>query len=94
MVIYGLRRKNEQKNTSMERKNCVPSTWSEWRDSNSRHPGPKPGALPTGPHPDTWGIIHDIFEKSNHKMGLFLQICVRTDDRLTKAIIWLALSKK
>ena len=26
--------------------------WSEWRDSNSRHPGPKPGALPTGPHPD------------------------------------------
>ena len=27
-------------------------SWSEWRDSNSRHPGPKPGALPTGPHPD------------------------------------------
>ena len=26
--------------------------WSEWRDSNSRHPGPKPGALPTGPHPE------------------------------------------
>ena len=29
-----------------------PQIWSEWRDSNSRHPGPKPGALPTGPHPD------------------------------------------
>ena len=28
--------------------------WSEWRDSNSRHPGPKPGALPTGPHPEIW----------------------------------------
>ncbi len=27
--------------------------WSEWRDSNSRHPGPKPGALPAGPHPET-----------------------------------------
>ena len=26
--------------------------WSEWRDSNSRHPGPKPGALPAGPHPE------------------------------------------
>jgi len=41
MAIYGLRRKNEQKNTSMGHKNCVPSTWSEWRDSNSRHPAPK-----------------------------------------------------
>ena len=29
-----------------------PFYWSEGRDSNSRHPGPKPGALPTGPHPD------------------------------------------
>ena len=29
-------------------------SWSEWRDSNSRHPGPKPGALPTGPHPDIY----------------------------------------
>ena len=31
---------------------AVRGFWSEWRDSNSRHPGPKPGALPTGPHPD------------------------------------------
>ena len=29
-------------------------SWSEWRDSNSRHPGPKPGALPAGPHPDIY----------------------------------------
>ena len=42
--------------------------WSEWRDSNSRHPGPKPGALPTGPHPDsirTEFIIHDSLQKIN-----------------------------
>ena len=42
--------------------------WSEWRDSNSRHPGPKPGALPTGPHPDsirTGFIIHDSLQKIN-----------------------------
>ena len=39
--------------------------WSEWRDSNSRHPGPKPGALPTGPHPD-------IKLKENARCG---QIC-------------------
>ena len=33
------------------------SYWSEWRDSNSRHPGPKPGALPTGPHPEMSIIV-------------------------------------
>ena len=27
-------------------------SWSEWRDSNSRHLEPKSSALPTGPHPD------------------------------------------
>ena len=32
-------------------------SWSEWRDSNSRHPGPKPGALPTGPHPDIYFFL-------------------------------------
>ena len=42
-----------------------PQIWSEWRDSNSRHPGPKPGALPTGPHPD-------IKLKGNARCG---QIC-------------------
>ena len=26
--------------------------WSEWRDSNSRPPAPKAGALPTAQHPD------------------------------------------
>ena len=31
--------------------------WSEWGDSNSRHPAPKAGALPTALHPDMklWG---------------------------------------
>ena len=43
--------------------------WSEWRDSNSRHPGPKPGALPTGPHPDTDGIIHEQEKKSNQNLS-------------------------
>ena len=28
------------------------SDWSEWRDSNPRHPHPKCGALPTALHPD------------------------------------------
>ena len=27
-------------------------SWSEWGDSNSRHPAPKAGALPTALHPD------------------------------------------
>ena len=27
-------------------------SWSEWRDSNSRHPAPKAGALPTALHPE------------------------------------------
>ena len=27
-------------------------TWSEWRDSNPRHPAPKAGALPTALHPE------------------------------------------
>ena len=26
--------------------------WSEWRGSNARSPGPKPGAIPTSLHPD------------------------------------------
>ena len=26
--------------------------WSKWRDSNSRHPAPKAGALPTALHLD------------------------------------------
>ena len=29
--------------------------WSEWRDSNSRHPAPKAGALPAALHPGTMG---------------------------------------
>ena len=30
---------------------AVRGFWSEWRDSNSRHPAPKAGALPTALHP-------------------------------------------
>ena len=30
--------------------------WSEWRDSNSRPPAPKAGALPTGQHPDLCSV--------------------------------------
>ena len=30
--------------------------WSEWRDSNSRPPAPKAGALPTGQHPDLYAV--------------------------------------
>ena len=32
--------------------------WSKWRDSNSRHPAPKAGALPTALHLDKYGKIH------------------------------------
>ena len=28
--------------------------WSEWRDSNPRHPAPKAGALPAALHPVIW----------------------------------------
>ena len=34
-------------------------SWSKWRDSNSRHPAPKAGALPTSLHLDASRIIHD-----------------------------------
>ena len=50
--------------------------WSEWRDSNSRHPAPKAGALPTALHPDTGGIIQDNIGKSKGflaEKGLRLQ---------------------
>ena len=45
--------------------------WSEWRDSNSRHPGPKPGALPTGPHPEVLlGVLYTMFlENAIKKTG-------------------------
>ena len=31
--------------------------WSEWGDSNSRHLEPKSSALPTGPHPEIYGLF-------------------------------------
>ena len=56
---YGVRKTGQQQNAQKNR----PETgllspfsavlWSEWRDSNSRRPAPKAGALPTGPHPET-----------------------------------------
>ena len=39
-----------QKNRPFRRLFC--NFWSEWRDSNPRHLGPKPSALPTALHPD------------------------------------------
>ena len=43
--------------------------WSKWRDSNSRHPAPKAGALPTALHLGVADrrIIPHLFEKSNQK---------------------------
>ena len=32
-------------------------SWSKWRDSNSRHPAPKAGALPTALHLDTYTLL-------------------------------------
>ena len=32
------------------------SIWSEWRDSNPRHRGPKPRALSAELHPDIAGV--------------------------------------
>ena len=39
--------------------------WSEWRDSNSRHPAPKAGALPAALHPDI------DFDKNTKLMSLY-----------------------
>ena len=36
-----------------ERHKASPAFWSKWRDSNSRHPAPKAGALPTALHLDS-----------------------------------------
>lgn len=33
--------------------------WSEQQDSNLRHPGPRPGTLPTELHPDIWSFRRD-----------------------------------
>ena len=35
--------------------------WSEWRDSNPRHPAPKAGALPTALHPGNIKLWHKIY---------------------------------
>ena len=47
-----MRRPWEKKRTA-QRSNAPydDSSWSEWGDSNSRHPAPKAGALPTALHP-------------------------------------------
>ena len=34
--------------------------WSEWRDSNSRPPHPKCGALSTAPHPDLFSFLVSV----------------------------------
>ena len=42
--------------------------WSEWRDSNSRHPAPKAGALPAALHPDTENVLYTKrMEKATEK---------------------------
>ena len=38
--------------------------WSEWRDSNSRHPAPKAGALPAALHPDTMELYTKRMENA------------------------------
>ena len=55
MVLYYKEIRFSIRKTKIPMEPCIHDSigrWSEWRDSNSRHPGPKPGALPTGPHPD------------------------------------------
>ena len=47
-------------------------TWSEWRDSNSRPPAPKAGALPTAQHPVSFKIIHCHFKNCNLFFVVFL----------------------
>ena len=63
-------------NKKRESKSSPFSYWSEWRDSNSRHPGPKPGALPAGPHPDNVFhtfrvyIIYYFLRKCNRNIAM------------------------
>ena len=68
--------------------------WSEWGDSNSRHLEPKSSALPTGPHPDTDGIIHDLsgeckgkmFARENKKCLQFILYFFRKYDKIKKIL--------
>ena len=57
--------------------------WSEWRDSNSRPPAPKAGALPTAQHPEKH--YHSILffaafvnpEVRNFTLSLFVRVFIR-----------------
>ena len=47
---------------------CLPAVfWSKWRDSNSRHPAPKAGALPTALHLDCLVFYAILTKKSRGK---------------------------
>ena len=43
--------------------------WSEWRGSNARSPGPKPGAIPTSLHPDIYFSVSQYFVVCGHCCG-------------------------
>jgi hypothetical protein len=49
-------------------------TWSGWRDLNSRHPGPKPGALPGYATPRKKRHYTFSREKRQFKLGQVLAI--------------------
>ena len=42
---------NENRKALVPQELCGLIRWSEWGDSNARHPAPKAGALPTALHP-------------------------------------------
>ena len=54
LAIAAFSSKMQQKTTFVVGRQKWFITWSEWRDSNPRHPAPKAGALPTALHPDDW----------------------------------------
>ena len=46
-------------------------TWSEWQDSNLRHPAPKAGALPNCATPRLLEIVYYYSNKKSSKILLF-----------------------
>ena len=71
------------------------TTWSEWGDSNSRHPAPKAGALPTALHPvitvhlaKPLSIIQIFFHLSNVQIFLMTFFCIWSTIDISNKWYW------
>ena len=63
-----MRRAHQRRKRTPQKR--YPFSWSEWGDSNSRHPAPKAGALPTALHPVIELILCSVEKHSGCRPAL------------------------